>query len=325
MREEQAPVYEFVSKFRLPTEEETNGIVATVKTIENPNGIPFMKEADGKYHFSIQTNYPENAKLWINTDTYQELIIQRKDNPQPGEPVLAQNDRLNPGELDTLKLLNLETLQTLGETTFYVIPNQIPDHRSPGNYIDMKSPEVMRIIGNRVGDGRTASYEKDVIDTLDVVVKTWNVSTGDPVSQSDVDSALTAYQLIMPLTRGDVPYRIYTITSENDPRWQEIVARGYDQMAQSWFQNSGTSGNGIFYTTWMINYQREHDSFKHTSEGRDLGTHIEEASQQIFSLDDPDGLNNLEPWIYYNNSTTYFLELCANYVSISQNQRYKYQ
>jgi hypothetical protein len=93
-------------------------------------------------------------------------------------------------------------------------------------------------------------------DSLDIVQKGFNETTGEPMSQEQLTRAMNILMLAIQtryLPNGDTllpPHRIYTIDSNNDPRWQAVIARGGDNSIKTTYY-TGPPANG---RTWASTY-----------------------------------------------------------------------
>jgi hypothetical protein len=203
------------------------------------------------------------GNVWVSHDTanyngfqLQNWTLIRQINQVTNRPNVAQNattagplipDYKTSTSLDSLdnKVLHLYTIKNKAET-------------QPGQFEYLNSEGSKGLIASS-GDGLSASTfinlaPYGVADSADFVRFGFNLSNNVPntlAEQARLDNIfqlaintryLPNYDTLLP------PHRIYTITSTADPRWQIVVARGFENSIYTTYHN-GTPSNGRFWAT----------------------------------------------------------------------------
>jgi hypothetical protein len=95
-----------------------------------------------------------------------------------------------------------------------------------------------------------------IADSIDIVLKEYNETTNTPMEQWQLDRVTTTLNAILAtkyLPNGDTllpPHRFYSIANTSDPKWQALIARGFENSVILAFYNS-TPANGRY---WSLNY-----------------------------------------------------------------------
>jgi hypothetical protein len=212
--------------------------------------------------------YPHNGTLGtaqIYNDTTdndmdgfwaQNWSLGRLPQQKSNRPNIYQNEEfaLIPEQKTTMPLDSLQ-----GRTIHhYVIKNKA--ETQPGVYENLDSEftrGLMGSTGNWVSTGMFIDLKPfAVADSIDIVLKEYNETTNIPMEQWQLDRVTTTLNAILAtkyLPNGDTllpPHRFYSITNTSDPKWQALIARGFENSVRLAFHN-GTPGNG---RTWELNY-----------------------------------------------------------------------
>jgi hypothetical protein len=188
--------------------------------------------------------------FWIQNWSLGRLPQQKSNRPN-----IYQNEEfaLIPEQKTTMPLDSLQ-----GRTIHhYVIKNKA--ETQPGVYENLDS-EFTRGLMTSSGGYLTGMFIDlkpfGVADSLDIVKFNFNLTTGNPMEQWQLDRVTTTLDAILAtkyLPNGDTllpPHRVYSINNFNDPRWQEVVQRNGENSVYITFYN-GTPSNG---RSWDLNY-----------------------------------------------------------------------
>ena len=277
----------------------------------------FPPRSDGIYNISIAT-FDTTIKVWWEHPDLQNIGYIMPPNKQGQDFNIAQNERVAPGSLDTLTVSNIDLLEQYQFTKLKMIHNFV-DGR------DMLSNEVKRIIVGRRGYNTTRFMAEPSLNLpqLDIVIKGWYYWNNQILTPGDSSRIMTITSNVAYLIK-DLDYQIHYIYSENDPIWQEIVARGGDNVLEYQYR-LGTPGNVILYTGASNGLIRNYYGRGQATQGNSDMTWAAEIMQPMFSLNDPNEVQDLGPWIYVNGvGPTQFARYIAAYISEADNQKYWY-
>ncbi len=159
--------------------------------------------------------------------------IGRLPNQKTNRANLYQNECVNVLLPDYETLISLDSLN-----------NKVVHHYTVRKWVEGNNNEWYRMDGypaanlvSSTGIYKTSSYIEippEVADSVDLVVFSFNQTTGNPVAQEHLDRLLVQRDQIMGiynLENGDslfAPFRTYVIDSYDDPRWQAIIDRGFE-------------------------------------------------------------------------------------------------
>jgi hypothetical protein len=146
-----------------------------------------------------------------------------------------------------------------------------------------------------------------VADSLDLVRFGFNLDSGLPNTPEDQEKLDSLFQLAINtryFENGDTllpPHRIYTIANFSDPRWQEVVARGYENVVSTYFYN-GTPENSRAWS-FLYTYNGK-PRLKNTSANYNNVNNDAQIFEENFSAitGEEEGVGGLAPWIW--NATT---------------------
>ncbi len=194
--------------------------------------------------------YPINGlgNIWVWNDTTDyngngvlSWTIIREPNQKTNRANIAQNE----SNLLVPAYKTLVSLDSLDGKTRHLYTVRKKAEGQPGEWYRLdQQPATGFVISS--GNSSTAYFMEippEVADSLDIVQFEFNVSNNQPIPQDQLDRAMGELMKVInlySLPNGDEllpPYTIYSIASLSDPRWQAIVARGYDNSIKNIFYN----------------------------------------------------------------------------------------
>ena len=286
-----------------------------VKNVEG-EVFTFNPQTNGIYNVSVPT-YGNSVKVWWSHPDLQEIGYIMPPNKQGQDKNIAQNERVAPGSLDTLTVSDISVLEQYQFTKLKMLHNFV-DGR------DMLSNEAKRIIVGRRGYNTTRFMEEPSLNMprLDIVIY-GKYENGLLLSAFDSTRIVNITTNITGLIKN-LDYQIHYITDWSEQIWQDILARGGDNALMYRFKQDNPAN--------LINYKFASNGLIRNKYGSGWGnqgnsdmTWAAEIMQPMFSLDDPDEVQNLGPWIYVNGvGPTQFARYIAAYISEADNQKYWY-
>lgn len=286
--------------------------------VKNAEGqvFTFNPQSNGVYNISIQT-FGNSVKVWWSHPDLQELGYIMPPDKQGQDLNIAQNERVAAGSLDTLTVSNINLLEQYQFTKLKMLHNFV-DGR------DMLSNEAKRIIVGRRGYNTTRFMEEPTLNLpqLDIVIY-GKYENGSLLSALDSTKIVNVTTNIAGLIKN-LDYQIHYILDWSEQIWQDILARDGDNAVMYRFRqlNPGNLINYKFASNGLIR-NKYGSGWGNTGNGE--VTWAEEIMQPMFSLNDPDEVQGLGPWIYVNGvGPTQFARYIAAYISEADNQKYWY-
>jgi hypothetical protein len=246
--------------------------------------------------------YTPSPTLTLTHDTINTLewTIIREPQQKTNRPNVAQNPKqagLPPEDTQApLDSLNNRTLY------LYLIPKEVEGPN--GTLYRMDDPTVSGMMVNFIG--KTIKFNElpvTVADSMHIVQKSWNETTGQQMPEVDLNNAWNQQTKVVNLAyisnTNDTlfpPFMRYRAYSTSDPRWQELIARDFENSARTTFYN-GTPGNGI-ETAVTYTYNNTIRIKTSSSKYNNVATNgqiIEEIYQQFSAITEMGG--GLAGWI----------------------------
>jgi hypothetical protein len=187
-------------------------------------------------------------------------IILRQPHQKTNRPNIAQSESSN--HMANVSYTTPVPVDSLDNKTIYYYTIRKKAETQQGEYERLDSPFSRNLVEHSGGIKSSMFIDLKpfgVADSLDIVQKTWNETTGEQMSQSDIDRAMGLLMMAIQtryLQNGDTllpPHRIYTITSNNDPRWQAVIARGGANSIKSAYISGTPENQRAWSSTYTYN------------------------------------------------------------------------
>jgi hypothetical protein len=283
-----------------------------------PNGDENSYSPNANGEITIEKElYPLNGlgNVLISNDTAtyndkRELnwVILREPKQKPNRPNIAQSESSN--HMANVAYETEVPLDSLDGRVIHYYTIRQKAETQPGEYVPLDG-EFARSLIEHSGNIKSGYFIDlapfGVADSLDIVQKGFNESTGEPMSQEQLDRAMNNLMQVIQtryLPNGDTlmpPHRIYTISNTADPRWQAIVARGFENCIRTTYYN-GTPENGrAWSSTYSYNGElRLKVTVARYNISNGLGTLAEENFSAVTGIEE--GSGGLSGYIW--NGTT---------------------
>jgi len=207
-------------------------------------------------------------------------------------------------------------LTALGEYNLYLLDMRVDGH-------DMRGDSAKYVLGERAGEGKTARFIPDVEDTLSFAVLGWyQDALNENITQSMFDEGKQILATVAALSRN-LPYKIIEIKDQNDSLWVDNTK----DLCYITYKLSGHSLNGLAYAYASNGLVKIRAGAANFTGGANSMSKFTEVFQAMLSLEDVSATGNLGHWVY-NTTTlqpTEFAKRAAAYVSIADNQVYKFK
>jgi len=201
--------------------------------------------------------FPLNGpgSVWVSHDTstyngngVQAWTLIRLPHQKTNRPNVAQNE----SSILIPEFKTLVPLDSLNGRFLYLYNIRKKAETQPGQFESMSSPFSLGLIGESGASGAgnfvDISQYNPQTDSADFVRFGFNFSNNvqnTPAEQARLDQLFQYALNTRYLQNGDTaiaPHRVYTITSTADPRWQEVIARNFENMIYTTYYD-GTPGN----------------------------------------------------------------------------------
>lgn len=254
--------------------------------------------------FREETGTPSTKLKVSNTSVkYSDFQVWR-DWSRPVEEVLRDTNYCQIQNFATSKFAELNLTGVPSELTQYVAkeklktpPNAVATY---GDSISIYHPVVRDMMGGRLAGATTKFVSTPTQPAVEAVRFTMNYNTGAPISQENLNRQIMVWnnvQNIYTLSDGKKLINIsnFVLNSRTDPKWMEIIARGYKNCVRTYFYDS-TPSNNVFLTLSESPNGNPifNDSFGRYPELASLGDMLEEKYQSLTNNADPPSGNTIQ-------------------------------
>lgn len=209
--------------------------------------------------------------LWISNDTSSYVVdgvsngvlnwtLIRRPHQKTNRPNVAQNESSN-----HMAYVAYETevpQDSLDQQVLYLYTIRKKAETQIGVYESMNSSFSRGLVESSGNIKSSMSIDLapfGVADSLDVVRFGFNYDTDIPNTPEQQQRINNLVQLALEtryLQNGDTllpPHRVYTIMSYSDPRWQELIARNYENLFRVAYYNGSPENTRIWSSTYTYN------------------------------------------------------------------------
>ena len=271
---EQIP-YLFTTTFKpyLETGEPVTNLVPNfTTTVQWPDGtVNSYPVVNGQ--INIEKEIYKNSdgtlgNILINNDTtgvdgVLNWSIIRQPKQRTNRPNVAQNETIpNYPYWYTAEYQTSVSLDSLDNKTLHYYTIRKRAETQPGEYESLNSLFSEGLYGSSGGLANSMFIDLapfGVADSLDLVRFGFNLDSNVPNTPEQQARNDDLFQQVINtryLPNGDTllpPHRIYTITSFSDPRWQEVVSRGYENMVYTTLHNGTPENSREWSSTYSYN------------------------------------------------------------------------
>jgi hypothetical protein len=213
-----------------------------------PVQFPVLPLEDALEYFQISNDTSTYNVNGVDNGVLNWSII-RQPKQKTNRPNIAQNESGN--HLLNVEFKTLVSEDSLDQKTAYLYTVRKKAETQQGVYEYLNS-EFTRAFIESTGNIKSSMFIDlapfGVADSSDYVRLDFNLDTGVPNTTGEQARLDNLFQLTLNtryLTKDDTysqdtllpSHRVYTITSFSDPRWQEVVARGYENMVYVTYQD----------------------------------------------------------------------------------------